>query len=280
MQDCKPGKRAQKCRYMIPAATWKSEPYVSQYYLTKYQANHWWKAHRYWKSQWRGGLPWRNSNLGYRLYSHEVSKVISKQNRPLNGKDSSQIELYDWVWFFLLTTWLIRSCLIALPSGTHPIPQDIPHYLLHCMDFFEWIGTVAGPLNGDLFVIGTVLFSHSKIKWVLQHSVQVPGAIVFMLTLPRNTTLSACLTVLWFFHASAHRNHGESWTRLVLRSCFCCIFFHIVFSARTCAARLLSRLVGWIVDLTNCIVLLVSLLSLLLSSSSPFLLLLFSRLSR
>ena len=199
MQDCKPGKRAQKCRYMIPAATWKSEPYVSQYYL------------------------------GYRSYSYEVSKVISKQNRPLNGKDSSQIELYDWVWFFLLPTWLIRSCLIALPSGTHPIPQDIPqdipHYLLHCMEFFEWMGTVAGPLNGDLFVIGTVLFSHSQIKWVLQHSVQVPGAIVFMLTLPRNTTLSACLTVLWFFHASAHRNHGESWTRLVLRSCFCCIFF-------------------------------------------------------
>ena len=87
--------------------------------------------------------------------------------------------------------------------------------------------------------------------------------------------VSACLTVLWFFHASAHRNHGESWTRLVLRSCFCCIFFHIVFSARTCAARLLSRLVGWIVDLTNCTVLLVSLLSSLLSSSSPFLLLLF-----
>ena len=37
--------------------------------------------------------------------------------------------------------------------------------------------------------------------------------------------VSACLTVLWFFHASAHRNHGESWTRLVLGSCFCCIFF-------------------------------------------------------
>ena len=45
------------------------------------------------------------------------------------------------------------------------------------------------------------------------------------------------------------------------RKLFLLYFFHIVFSARTCAARLLSRLVGWIVDLTNCTVLLVSLLS-------------------
>ena len=126
-EDSKPGERAQKCRYTIPAATCKSEPYVSQYYLLKYQADRWWKAHRQSNSQWRGGIPWRYSNLGYRLYSYEVSmKVISKQNRALNGKDSSQIELCDWVRFFNLPTSLIRSCLITLPSRTHLIPQDIP----------------------------------------------------------------------------------------------------------------------------------------------------------
>ena len=167
MQDSKPRERAQKCRYTIPAATCKSEPYVPQYHLIKYQANRWWKAHRYWNSQWRGGRPWRYSNLGCRLYSYEVcTKVISKQNKPLNGKDSSQIKLCDWVRFFILPTSLICSCLITSPSRTHPIPQDIPHHLLHCMDVFEWIGVVAGPLNGDRFVIGAVLFSHSQIKWV------------------------------------------------------------------------------------------------------------------
>ena len=76
--------------------------------------------------------------------------------------------------------------------------RDIPHYLLHCMDVFEWIGTVAGPLNGDRFEIGTVLLSHSQIKWVSQDSVEVPGAIVFMLTLPRNTTLSSTSLCSWF----------------------------------------------------------------------------------
>ena len=74
---------------------------------------------------------------GYRLYSYEVfTKAISKQNGALNGKDSSQIELCDWVRFFILQTSLIRSCLITLP----PVHT---HHLLRCMDVFKWIGSVA-----------------------------------------------------------------------------------------------------------------------------------------
>ena len=94
--------------------------------------------------------------LGYRLYSYEVfTKAISKQNRALNGKDSSQIELCDWVRFFILQTSLIRSCLITLPSRTYP-----PFIALY------------GRFQVDrgcccCFVIGAVLFTHSQIKWVL-----------------------------------------------------------------------------------------------------------------
>ena len=91
--------------------------------------------------------------LGYRLYSYEVfTKAISKQNRALNGKDSSQIELCDWVRFFILQTSLIRSCLITLPSRTYP-----PFIALY------------GRFQVDrgcccCFVIGAVLFTHSQIK--------------------------------------------------------------------------------------------------------------------
>ena len=59
--------------------------------------------------------------LGYRLYSYEVfTKAISKQNRALNGKDSSQIELCDWVRFFYLTN-VVHSQLFD-----HFTVQDIP----------------------------------------------------------------------------------------------------------------------------------------------------------
>ena len=152
------------------------------------------------------------------------------------------------MWFFL--NYVVNSQLFdRFTIRDTPIRQDIPHYLLHCMDVFEWIGTVAGPLNGDRFVIGTVLFFHSQIKWVLAGLRPSPGRHCFHADFAQehNTLIhvvvflvSACLTVLWFFHASAHRNHGESWTRLVLGSCCCCIFSHRCFCENMCSSPALS----------------------------------------
>lgn len=122
------------------------------------------------------------------------------------------------------------------------------------MDVFEWIGTGAGPLNGDRFVIGAVLFSHSQIKCVLQDSFQVPGAIVFMLTLPatQHSHPRCCVLCFSVFNCSLVLSCiSSSESRGILdssgaRKLLLLYFFHIVVSAGTCAARLLSRLVGWL----------------------------------
>ena len=178
--------------------------------------------------------------LGYRLYSYEVfTKVISKQNRALNGKDSSQIELCDWVRFFILQTSLIRSCLITLPSRTYP-----PFIALY-----------------GRFQVLLLLRNRSRFVYSLSDkmsSVQVPGAIVFMLASTSTSWLCpatqqshprCCVLGFSVFNCSLVLScitslelrgilDSSGARRLLLLH-----FFHIVVSARTCSSPALS--LGW-----------------------------------